>query len=557
MMIVDIHGNVLFINKQLEDLLNLTRKSYVGQNLLDIMPSKEIIFHNLNDNKYCNKVIDWSKKSLQTFRSPITHENNVIGALFIFQDITTLQQMENKIEDLESNNRELSLALDHSFDGIVVVDGDGTLAWVNKGYEKLVGMNAKKYIGWKMEDLIKEGIISESVSLLAINAKKTVTISQEIDGIKEILVTGTPIINGKGEVSLVITNARDVTELNCLREKKEKYLAEVKELRAKETRELEEIIIRSSAMEKAVHEAIKASKFESNVLITGESGTGKEVIAKIIHDLSNLKEMPFIKINCGAIPDNLLESELFGYEKGAFTGASSKGKVGLFEMAKGGTVLLDEISELPLNLQVKILRVLQEQEMYRVGGTNPITLNFRVIATSNKDVFQLVSEGLFREDLYYRLNVIPIHLPPLRERTEDIVPMVNYFLNKLNEHNLVKKKFDPEVIEKFELYNWPGNIRELKNMVERLFVLSEDDTIAPDLLPVQMKDKGIKNEKFIFKVQEVMPLNELRDQAEKILIEKALEQCSSIRQAARALGIQHSTLIQKIKKFNLSYPNKN
>lgn len=242
-------------------------------------------------------------------------------------------------------------------------------------------------------------------------------------------------------------------------------------------------IFHSSKIKRLLELMIRVAKIDSTVLITGESGVGKGIFASLIHHNSNRSKKPFMEINCGAIPENLMESELFGYEPGSFTGAKASGKAGIFEMCNNGTILLDEIGELPFNLQVKFLRVIQEQEIFRVGGTSPRKLNVRIIAATNKNLEEMVKNKLFRADLYYRLNVLPIHIPPIRERIEDTMPLANHFLEKFNREYKANKKLDINVLKILEKYQWPGNVRELKNLIERLVIISETEVIGLQHLP--------------------------------------------------------------------------
>ena len=480
------------------------------------------------------------------------------GWMTMMELVDYMVKLSDQLNAVKKQNAQMEAVIESSFDGIVIVDGDGILLRVNKSYENIVGIDARQYIGQNMYDLQESGVVSQSVSLLVIEKKKPVTLYQQIVSGKEILVTGSPIMDKQGKVSLVITNARDISELNNLKAQVEKskslnerYYAELKELRSKQL-DLGQIVAHSDAMRKTIELAVKVSHFKSSVLITGESGTGKEVVSKLIHSLSHCRNGPFVQINCGAIPENLLESELFGYEKGAFTGAKPGGKVGLLEMANEGTVLLDEISELPLNLQVKLLRAIQEQEVYRVGGTIPIKLNVRIIATTNKDLTEMLREEAFREDLFYRLNVVPIHISPLREREDDIIPLSVFFLNKINSKYHTGKRFAPEITRIFKRYAWPGNVREMENLIEQLVVLSEDDIITSAYLPEKlMISRKEPEESCYVSIDRLMPLKEFKIKTEKVLIEKAVEKQQSIRKAAKELGVEHSTLLRKIKKYNI------
>jgi transcriptional regulator with PAS, ATPase and Fis domain len=304
-------------------------------------------------------------------------------------------------------------------------------------------------------------------------------------------------------------------------------------------------------MKKVFDFAARVAQVDSTVLITGESGSGKEIVAKTIHKLSKRKDGPLIQINCGAIPENLLESELFGYEPGAFTGASKEGKLGMFELAENGTLFLDEIGELPLNLQVKLLRVLQEREIVRVGGIKPKKINVRIIAATNKDLEKMVEKGMFREDLYYRLNVVRIKIPPLRERKTDIPPLIQHFLRKFNEKYEMNKKISPEVIERLIAYDWPGNVRELENLIERLVVIVIEDIIELKHLPDYLQ-ASINSDHFQVSVSGIIPLKKASEDLEKQLISKALQKYGSTRKAAQILEVDQATIVRKAKKYNIT-----
>jgi transcriptional regulator with PAS, ATPase and Fis domain len=351
---------------------------------------------------------------------------------------------------------------------------------------------------------------------------------------------------------------RDLTELNDLRRKLEEAVAEKSlyfdELkRMKDRNGGKDIVCFSSGMKNVMQVAEKVAQFDTTILITGDSGSGKEVLARYIHNKSSRKNEPFIKVNCGAIPENLLESELFGYDGGAFTGAVKSGKKGLLDEADNGSFLLDEISELPLNLQVKLLRLLQEREFYRVGGNAPIRLNIRFIATSNKNLYALVKENKFRADLYYRLNVVQIQIPPLTERREEIPALVKLFLNKLNSKYHQNKQITNYAIDLLSSYDWPGNIRELENTIERLAITCPDDLIThTHLLP--SKVEGISLDPV---AEHNLPgnkggLKRALDQLEKGMILRAYEQTGCTRKAGILLGINQSTVVKKMKKHELS-----
>jgi transcriptional regulator with PAS, ATPase and Fis domain len=307
----------------------------------------------------------------------------------------------------------------------------------------------------------------------------------------------------------------------------------------------------SRQMKKVMEMSVHVGKFDCTVLIQGESGVGKEIIAQTIVQSSERKEGPFIKINCGAIPETLLESELFGYEKGAFTGADPKGKTGMFEMANKGTILLDEVGEIPISLQVKLLRVLQEKEIIRVGGTKPIKLNIRIIAATNQNLEEMVREGTFREDLYYRINVVSIIIPPLRKRPDDIPALTKHFLHKFNKKYNLNKSISPQLQDLLLTYPWPGNVRELQNLIENLVILTQDDVITPEHLPAKFLEHRNNVTPNLVEINKILPLKEAVNILETNLIKEAMQRFGTTRRAASILKVDQSTLVRKMQKHKI------
>ncbi len=308
------------------------------------------------------------------------------------------------------------------------------------------------------------------------------------------------------------------------------------------------IIAYSVEMGRVLHLAGKVAQVTSTVLILGESGVGKEVVARFIHNASLRRNAPFITINCGAIPQNLLESELFGYEAGAFTGAKRDGKPGMIEIASLGTLFLDEISDLPLDLQVKLLQVIQERRLTRVGGIQPIEVDIRIIAATNRDLAGMVEKGEFRADLFYRLNVVPIVIPPLRNRRDDVIPLIYHFLAKHNSAHGYNKTISREARESLTRYSWPGNVRELENLMERLIVTLEGEEISVEDLPAYVKGEADTGSLNVI-VKGIMPLREAVEEVERQIIKHAQEKHETTYDMAEALGVNQSTVVRKIKKY--------
>lgn len=471
-------------------------------------------------------------------------------------------QLESTLKEAQKLAIKLDAVLDSSYDGIYITDGEGITLRVNKAYERITGISADALIGRNMAVLVEEGVFSKACSIEVIKTRKVTTIQQKLATGKVVLVTGTPIFDDKGNIEMVVSNVRDITELLDLREAlkaKEKavdlYNSELERLR-KRMSQRPEIMTRNVQMQVLMESALRAARHDTTVLISGETGVGKEVMASFIHRNSDRRKKKLVKINCSAIPESLMESEFFGYEKGAFTGASHNGKIGLFEEANEGSIFLDEIGELPINLQSKLLRVLQEQEIQRVGGLSPIKINVRVIAATNRDLEEMANQGLFRKDLYYRLNIIPLHIPALRDRKEDIIPLANDFIDRLNALYGGNKRFSKEAYEALASYEWPGNIRELKNVIERAFVMTDHMLIENMNLPksslTSERAKDSKNTealKSLLKANESLTLKEAMAKLEWQFIEAAERDYANVRDAASALGIDASTFVRKRRKL--------
>ena len=370
------------------------------------------------------------------------------------------------------------------------------------------------------------------------------------------LVTGNPVLDDEGNIRLVVVNARDISELNRLHSQLEEsralnyqYSSELKYFQ-QQKKFGSRIVIRSASMQRVFDTAMRVARVESSVLITGESGTGKGLLAELIHKASERSSGSLIHINCNAIPESLIEAELFGYESGAFTGARPGGKPGFFEMAEGGTLLLDEIGELPPAVQVKLLQFLEDNELVRVGSITPRKINVRVIAATNRDLESMVTAGTFRKDLFFRLNVIPLKIPPLRERVEDIPPLIDFFLRQFNKKCGTEKSVSPEVVDCLRRYSFPGNIRELANLIEQLVVLTPTDHINLEDLPIAVREKDWNG--CLLPATE-SDLTKVLREVEKQMIVRALKSCGSQRQAARLLNIDHSTLSRKIKRHRIQH----
>jgi PAS domain S-box-containing protein len=446
-----------------------------------------------------------------------------LSSLFSFKNSkhqAHLQIRETQAADLvlqHSMYKELKLdlktVLDISPDIIFISDGSGKALRVSSSCKNLWGYEVDNFIGKSVYDLEAEGAFKPSATRLVLETKEQVEITQMTKIGRKLTVIGTPVKDGNGNILRVVNVSKDITELSTLKQQLDKEKLRNESYRKKLTEILKpkqtpSVIFNSSSMNNILETAQKIAEYDSTILLLGESGVGKEVIANYIHGCSKRSNYPFIKINCGAIPENLLESELFGYEKGSFTGATKQGKPGLFEASHQGTIFLDEIGEIPYPLQVKLLRVLQEQEITRIGGTKPIKIDVRIIAATNRNLSEEVKKKQFREDLYYRLNVVPIYVPPLRDRPSDLVPLILHFTDKFNQKFSKNKHFSSEAIDSLYKYPWPGNVRELQNIIERIIVTTDSDHIEPSHLPDFIHGKqssGTKDIKIAASSQDTIP----------------------------------------------------
>ncbi|AET66817.1 PAS domain S-box [Desulfosporosinus orientis DSM 765] len=441
---------------------------------------------------------------------------------------------------------------------IFVTDQHGYVLRLNPAAERVCGVLARDVVGRHVRDLEREGLFSSSITMHVLRQKKKVNMMQQLKSGKTVLSTAIPILNDEGEIVRVISTSKDYQEINKIKAELEEKKTELEEKNtelARKTQELSilrqeifsnvNLIYKSNEMKTIRNTIFKIAPLALTVLIQGESGVGKEVISKAIHHASPMRDQPFIKINCSLIPEHLIESELFGYESGAFTGATKGGKIGKIELANNGTLFLDEIGEVPLMIQVKLLEFLQDQEICKVGGTKRIKIDTRIIAATNRNLQDMVNDGLFRKDLYYRLNVVPINIPPLRERKEDIPALVRYFLNVFNNKYGMNKIIDPEVMQALYNYSWPGNVRELEHVLERAIVISETELIRLEALQNSLELKGNKR----IACPDLMPLKLAKSQLEEQMVRNAYELCKSTYKAAKLLEVDQSTVVKLLKKY--------
>lgn len=451
--------------------------------------------------------------------------------------------------------------IDNMRTGIWITDGEGKVLIVNNESVKTGGLTRDEVIGRTMDELLKVGYITESATLKVMASRKEECIVEELGTGGHCMTTSIPMFC-QGEIDIIVSVERNISEVEKLKsllneqvEMKKELQKELLKFQSRKDELCGRMVTRNINMLHIREMAEDIGKIDAAVMITGESGTGKEVIADIIHKSSRRREAPFVKVNCAAIPETLMESEFFGYEQGAFTGAGGNGKIGLFELADGGTLFLDEVGELSIPIQSKLLRVLQDKEVRRVGGEKSISVDIRIIAATNRDLKAEVAKGTFRKDLYYRLFVVPIALPPLRERKEDIELLTKHFLDIFNKQYNMKKTIGPEAMEIMERYQWPGNVRELRNVVERLVVSGAGNDISR--IQVEFCLKGSMSSAFeiggegYMAAEEELYLDDMVGRYEKQIIQDVLKECGTVTAAARVLHVDKSTISRKMKKYGI------
>jgi len=558
----DAAGRLQFSNEQASVILDNDVAATIGEHISESYPKMAPqVERCLKEGRaQLGKHIRSSGKKLIMDVSPIIEDNAVQGAVCCIKDVNEFERAALQLESYKQLNKQFETVFDASSDGIWVLDNQGTVIDINRTAQKYIGIKAEEVIGRNIEYLVDNGFMDKAVTPEVLSSRRQVNLLQYVHKTKKyVLATGTPAFDENGEIALVVVNERDMTRLNELLEQLNKtrqvsnrYKEELAALSMLELAQ-EKIVAESREMKQVLKTALKLAHTNvSNILIQGESGTGKGLLAKLIHKSGSRSGKPFIQINCAALPENLLEAELFGYEKGAFTGAHQKGKLGLFELAQGGTLLLDEIGDLPYPMQAKLLKCLEDHEIMHLGGLKPIRIDCIVIAATNQNLEELVVEDRFRKDLFYRLNTFNFRIPPLRERPEDIFELANAFLVKYNRAYGQDKRLSYRAIEALESYAFPGNVRELKNLVKKSVVLADEQRIDGIIMqslngklePVpQSDDTDDENRCY---------LNEKLDHVEMKVLKNALTQCGSTREMAKYLGISQPSVVRKLKKHGIS-----
>jgi PAS domain S-box-containing protein len=556
----DVSGTIAYINPQAETMLGFSAKKHNGVFISELLPitgPQVMECLKTGTSQWGHHVIG-EKLDMVLNITLIRRGGKILGTVCNFQD---MKQFKISSDDLASSsylNQQLKTIFKASHDGIWVCDGHGKVIDINEASEKLNGIHAADIIGKNVIDLVEVGLFDRSVTLEVLETKRQVSIIQKIKRTEKLLLaTGTPAFDDDGHIFLVVVNERDMTQLNAIQKQlensrmvTEKYKDKLAELSLLELKE-QEIVAEDKKMRQVLHLALKLAHLSaSDILILGESGTGKGLLAKFIHKNSNRNKKPFIQINCATLPEYLLEAELFGYEKGAFTGARQEGKAGLFELAHEGTLFLDEIGDLPHSLQAKLLKYLDDHEVMRLGGLKAKKIDCTIIAATNRDIEGLVQEKRFRRDLFFRLNTFTIRIPPLRERIDDIFELVSFYMKKYGETYGLNRRISPDALKLLQDYPFPGNVRELKNVIKKAVLMSEThfvDEVIYQGLPSGMcavmtsvndstQEKGLAGQM----------LN-----LEKDMLQQAMRCCRTTREMARYLKISQPSIVRKLKKHRL------
>lgn len=472
---------------------------------------------------------------------------------FAFHDLEELSRQMRSFQEL---TRELDAIIDSSSDGLWICDADARVTRINPASERINNIKASEVVGKSMHELLDQGFIDRSAALEALTTGKVVSQLQNREG-RKLISTGTPVLDDNGNVIRVVVSERDVTEIDNLQREleeqealRDQYRSQMLELQQADLAS-RHVIARSPAMVNALKQALKVSAVNSSVLILGESGVGKGLIAELIHKNSTRADKPLIEINCGAIPESLIESELFGYEKGAFTGAQTSGKPGYLEVADGGILFLDEIAELPPAAQVKLLRFLENGRVVRLGGTKARNVDVRILAATHRNLDEMVKQGSFRLDLYYRLNVIPIHVPALRDRKDCILPLIQHYMDTFGARDSLRKRLTRAAQDAMMAYEYPGNVRQLMNICERLVVMTETNLIDVKDLPAEIAATGAADAEGDDSWAESFTLQQTLDSIERTVLQKALTKYGNQVRMAQALGVNQSTIARKLKKHGL------
>ena len=559
--VTDAQGTIRFMNPQAESILQLDAAACISTYIIDLLPlTGPLVMTCLSTGEpQLGRHIIGKHLDLVVNITAMIVDEVVTGAVCTFQEIGQFEQTSQQLRSYRQLNHQLETIIKASSDGIWVCDAFGSVINVNEASTRLNGIASREVIGRNVRDLLELGMFDRSVTVEVLETRRQVSVMQFIKKTgRHLLSTGTPVFDEQGEISLVVVNERDMTQLNAIREQLEQHhlvtqkikdeLAELSILELKD----KEIVAESKNMRQVLRVALKLANVDaSNILILGESGAGKGLLAKFIHKNSKRHEKPLIQINCAALPGSLLEAELFGYEKGAFTGAREQGKVGLLELAHEGTLFLDEIGELPMALQAKLLKYLDDYEVMRLGGISSKKIDCTIIAATNKDLEVEVGKRRFRRDLFHRLNTFTLLIPPLRERPEDVFELVTAYLFKYNKAYGADKHLLPEGLAMLQSYPFPGNVRELKGLLKKAVVMSEDRCID-DFLARSVKASSAIAHQPGGRPGPGRSLAAEREALECEMVKEAAKSAKTTRDIAARLQISQTSVVRKLKKYGLS-----
>ena len=545
---VDNQGSVLLSDRVTRQNLDI----HPGSSLAEHFPELWTKVRATLSDKYPRSDLSVTKEGheFHVTVSPILSGSKVFGAICVFSENTEIEVIARKMRDFRELSRELSVIIDCCHEGLWVFDGDGKVLRVNTAAERINNIDSIDVIGRNIKDLVRTELIERSAALEVIDKGEAVRFLCSTREGRRLIKSGAPIFDEDNQLSKVVVSERDITEMDQMQRQLEEQAAlsnqfqhQIMEMQQAELTSTK-IIAKSSTMVRAMNQAIKVSQADSSVLILGESGVGKGLFADLIHVRSRRSEKPLIKINCGAIPETLIESELFGHEKGAFTGANAA-KPGRIELADGGILFLDEIAELPLASQIKLLHVLEDGKVTRLGATKAKQVDVRILAATHGNLEELVEQKLFRLDLYYRLNVIPLRIPALRERKDCIVTLIQHYIDLFNQKNEVDKRITSVAMDALLVYDWPGNVRQLINVCERILVMTDSDVIDMQDLPQNIV--GTNSRAAL--PSERLSLQQAVESFERSLLFESMEEHGNQYRVAEALGINQSTVARKLKRY--------
>lgn len=559
---VDESGRIVIVNTAAKQWLGIKREEIIGQYMGNFFVDNEIMEVLHSGRPVLGKKMSYGQRVVISNQTPIISNDEIIGAVAIFQDISSLEAISQELSYTKRMKEELDAIIESSFDGIHVSDGNGLSLRVNESFTRIMGVTRGEVLGKSESELLEQGVYTQPVVDRVLSSGETITIAQESKSGGHVIITAGPVRGPEGQIFRVVANCHDMTELNLLKSELEQAqnLGLHYQEKLNKYQFSDQYVMHSKKSQDLLDLCIRLGQVDTTVLIQGESGVGKEIAAEIIHASSTRSERPMISINCAAIPENLLESELFGYESGAFTGASKSGKPGIFETASGGTLFLDEVGELPLGLQGKLLRAIQQREITRLGGTVPVAIDVRLLAATNRDLWEMVDRKEFRKDLYYRLNVVPVQVAPLRDRKAEIPFFISHFLKVFNQKYHLHKRLDEASINRLLAYDWPGNVRELENLIERLVVTHPENVIRigdlPELhsafSPAAPGDSGTNMPAAAYAPIGTADLKRAVEELEKQLIENALASYGSTRRVAAALGVSQPTVVRKAARYGIT-----